>query len=120
MNSETPILDLDGATRIDIRGVYHGEKFVDIELEHFEDEEETTPLVIEGDYTFVVSRDVNETNKLLTKAVVIVSNKMTISISEEENKLKPGQYYYTIKKDTEAFPMYYGFLTVYHKKGPWQ
>lgn len=110
------VVDFDGGTNMPIRGFYAGMKWVDIVLSFFENDE-TTPLpVVDKDYKFVVSKDNNETDIRLTTDVVVADNTMTVSVSQAANILKAGQYYYRIYSDQEAFPLFYGLLSINHKK----
>jgi hypothetical protein len=111
-------LNLDTATRVDFDNLYMGRPWPVIEMELFEDDG-VTPLDLEGDWTFILSRDLNLTDIVLDislgSQLEAVGNKLIISI--EGNAPAPGKYYYGTGRD---FLEYYGTVKVNHKIGKWQ
>ena len=116
------VLDIDGATRLDLKGVYAGHRWQEISFEHFLDEDEEIPEVLEGPFRLIVSKDQNETDIRLNEQLILESNTKIIirDLDQTANILKAGQYYYRIEGPDNPCPEYYGILTVNHIKAKYE
>lgn len=109
-------VNFDGATEMPLTGIYASMMWVEMVLSHFEDDGVTPFPLVDYGYKFVVSKDVNEVDVRLMADVTVEGNEMRVAITQEQNILKAGQYHYRIYSDEEPYPIYYGLLTVHHKK----